>query len=48
MSTPKLRTIAEKVWDNHVVAEKAGAPTLIFIDLHLCQDRKSTRLNSSH
>ncbi|MEQ1886516.1 MAG: 3-isopropylmalate dehydratase large subunit [Bryobacteraceae bacterium] len=37
-ATTRLRTIAEKVWDNHVVAEKAGAPTLIFIDLHLCHE----------
>ncbi len=32
------RTIVEKIWDNHVVAERAGAPTLIFIDLHLCHE----------
>jgi len=29
------RTIIEKVWDNHVVAERAGTPTLLYIDLHL-------------
>src|ERR1017187_5399899 len=29
------RTIIEKVWDSHVVHEEAGAPTLVFIDLHL-------------
>ena len=27
----KPRTIIEKVWDNHVVAERQGAPTLLFI-----------------
>jgi 3-isopropylmalate/(R)-2-methylmalate dehydratase large subunit len=32
------RTIIEKVWDNHVVAEKPGAPTLLFIDLHLVHE----------
>ena len=32
------RTIVEKIWNNHVVAEHAGAPTLIFIDLHLCHE----------
>jgi 3-isopropylmalate/(R)-2-methylmalate dehydratase large subunit len=32
------RTIVEKIWDNHVVAEQAGAPSLIYIDLHLCHE----------
>src|SRR5438270_4178603 len=34
----KSRTIIEKVWDNHVVAEREGAPTLIYIDLHLVHE----------
>ena len=33
----KPRTIIEKVWDNHVVAEQPGAPSLIYIDLHLVE-----------
>src|ERR1700690_3467053 len=32
------RTIVEKIWDQHVVAEREGAPSLIFIDLHLCHE----------
>jgi len=32
------RTIIEKVWDSHIVAEKAGAPSLLFIDLHLVHE----------
>jgi len=36
MNTP--RTIVEKIWDSHVVAEREGTPTLIFIDLHLCHE----------
>ena len=32
------RTIVEKIWDNHIVAERPGTPTLIFIDLHLCHE----------
>jgi 3-isopropylmalate/(R)-2-methylmalate dehydratase large subunit len=32
------RTIVEKIWDSHVVTERPGAPTLIFIDLHLCHE----------
>src|ERR1700685_2515686 len=34
----KSRTIIEKIWDNHVVAEKQGAPALIYIDLHLVHE----------
>jgi 3-isopropylmalate/(R)-2-methylmalate dehydratase large subunit len=34
----KPRTIIEKVWDGHVVAEKPGAPTLLYIDLHLVHE----------
>ncbi|HWQ52984.1 MAG TPA: 3-isopropylmalate dehydratase large subunit [Bryobacteraceae bacterium] len=36
MSHP--RTIIEKVWNAHVVHEQAGAPTLLFIDLHLVHE----------
>jgi len=32
------RTIIEKVWDNHVVAERPGTPTLLYIDLHLVHE----------
>src|ERR1017187_8022549 len=32
------RTIIEKLWDSHVVHEEAGAPTLLFIDLHLVHE----------
>ena len=35
---PKPRTIIEKVWDSHVVAERPGAPTLLYIDLHLVHE----------
>jgi 3-isopropylmalate/(R)-2-methylmalate dehydratase large subunit len=34
----KPRTIIEKVWDSHVVAEKPGAPALLYIDLHLVHE----------
>ena len=36
MSQP--RTIIEKLWDSHVVAERPGAPSLIYIDLHLVHE----------
>ena len=33
-----LRTIVEKLWDSHVVAERPGAPALIYVDLHLVHE----------
>ena len=36
MSQP--RTIIQKLWDSHVVAEREGAPALLFIDLHLVHE----------
>jgi 3-isopropylmalate/(R)-2-methylmalate dehydratase large subunit len=35
---PDTRTIIQKLWDAHVVAERAGAPALLFIDLHLVHE----------
>ena len=32
------RTIIEKVWDSHVVAEQPGAPVLLYVDLHLVHE----------
>ena len=32
------RTIIEKIWDSHVVSQQAGAPALLFIDLHLAHE----------
>ena len=32
------KTLAEKVWDAHVVRSKAGEPDLIYIDLHLIHE----------
>ncbi|HZS53762.1 MAG TPA: 3-isopropylmalate dehydratase large subunit [Bryobacteraceae bacterium] len=34
----KPRTIIEKVWDNHVVSERPGAPALLYVDLHLVHE----------
>lgn len=34
----KPRTIIEKIWDSHLVAENPGAPALIYIDLHLVHE----------
>src|SRR3954447_25082190 len=32
------RNIIEKLWDSHVVHESPGAPTLLFVDLHLVHE----------
>jgi len=34
----KPRTIIEKLWDSHIVSEPAGAPALLYIDLHLVHE----------
>src|SRR5271154_5508760 len=34
----KPRTIIEKIWDSHVVAQAANAPALLYIDLHLVHE----------
>jgi len=34
----KARTIIEKIWDNHVVADRPGVPSLLYIDLHLTHE----------
>jgi 3-isopropylmalate/(R)-2-methylmalate dehydratase large subunit len=32
------RTIIDKIWDNHVVTEEPGAPSVLYIDLHLVHE----------
>src|ERR1700761_415276 len=32
------RTMFEKVWENHIVAEPKGEPTILYIDLHLIHE----------
>src|SRR5512143_3421085 len=32
------RTLVEKIWDDHVVVEDPGAPTVLAIDLHLVHE----------
>ncbi|HEV8490462.1 MAG TPA: 3-isopropylmalate dehydratase large subunit [Candidatus Limnocylindrales bacterium] len=38
MSAVEPRTLFEKIWDDHVVAEEPGAPTVLAIDLHLIHE----------
>jgi 3-isopropylmalate/(R)-2-methylmalate dehydratase large subunit len=35
---PSPRTLFEKLWDRHVVAETPGHPALLYIDLHLVHE----------
>src|SRR5262245_61632053 len=32
------RTLVEKIWDDHVVVDQAGAPSVLAIDLHLVHE----------
>jgi len=43
----KPRTIVEKIWDSHVVAEKPGAPALLYVDLHLAHEVTSPQAFST-
>src|ERR1700677_3561494 len=40
MSTPQNspKTLFEKVWQQHIVAEPAGEPSILYIDLHLVHE----------
>ncbi|MBA2444191.1 MAG: 3-isopropylmalate dehydratase large subunit [Nocardioidaceae bacterium] len=38
MTLPTPRTLAEKVWDDHVVRRADGEPDLLYIDLHLVHE----------
>ncbi len=42
-STATPRTLVEKIWDDHVVLEEPGAPSVIAIDLHLVHEVTSPR-----
>jgi 3-isopropylmalate/(R)-2-methylmalate dehydratase large subunit len=37
-ATARPRTLVDKIWDDHVVAEDAGAPSVLAIDLHLVHE----------
>ena len=37
-STAAPRTLAEKVWERHVVHRAAGEPDLLYVDLHLVHE----------
>ena len=35
---PQAKTLAEKVWERHVVCRAAGEPDLLYVDLHLVHE----------
>ncbi len=35
---PQPKTLYEKIWDDHVVYEEPGNPTILYIDLHLVHE----------
>src|SRR5258707_10761570 len=35
---PKKRTLFEKIWDVHLVAERSGGSSILYIDLHLVHE----------
>ena len=38
VTEPRPRTLVEKIWDDHVVAQDEGAPAVLAIDLHLVHE----------
>ena len=32
------KTMFEKIWDNHVINQEEGKPSVIYIDLHLVHE----------
>ncbi len=38
LSFPVANTLAQKLWDAHVVRSKAGEPDLLYVDLHLVHE----------
>ena len=38
LETKGPRTLVEKIWNDHVVAEDPGAPTILAVDLHLVHE----------
>src|SRR5438132_11044010 len=37
-AAPAPRTLVDKIWDDHLVAEEPGAPSVLAIDLHLVHE----------
>ena len=39
----KPTTIFEKIWNDHIVEQEEGKPTLLYIDLHLVNEVTSPK-----
>ena len=37
-AAPAPRTLVDKIWDDHLVAEEPGAPSVLAVDLHLVHE----------
>src|SRR3954451_6799920 len=37
-AAPAPRTLVDKIWDNHLVSEEPGAPSVLAVDLHLVHE----------
>ncbi|MGZ3641703.1 MAG: 3-isopropylmalate dehydratase large subunit [Candidatus Limnocylindrales bacterium] len=37
-TSPRPRTLVEKIWDDHVVAHDRGTPAVLYVDLHLVHE----------
>ena len=46
-ATPTPKTLADKVWDQHVVRRAPGEPDLLYIDLHLIHEVTSPRRSTA-
>jgi 3-isopropylmalate/(R)-2-methylmalate dehydratase large subunit len=47
MSTEKPRTLFDRIWDDHVVAQEPDAPAVLYIDLHLLHEVTSPQAFAS-
>ena len=47
MTSSIPRTLVDKIWDDHVVTEESGAPTVLAIDLHLVHEVTSPQAFTS-
>jgi 3-isopropylmalate/(R)-2-methylmalate dehydratase large subunit len=46
-SSKQPKTLFEKIWDRHIVAQEEGAPAVLYIDLHLVHEVTSPQAFSS-
>lgn len=37
------KTMFDKIWDNHIVSDEAGKPTILYVDLHLVHEVTSAQ-----